>query len=142
MKDLEMMTRMEELEEQLELLHKLEEEEEELVAQCKHNMIVVTYVNNCYSIEAECLFCGRKFTNNRELYDCGAILDINEYYPVFWDNNKMIAEVKTMYKDIVSQNGDLHPSEISKMIKEKFKNKYQETKEILEESARSTREDT
>lgn len=140
MKDLDIMTRMEKVEEQLEKLRNFEREQEQLTDGCKHNIIVVTSSNNCYSVEARCLFCGRRFKSNRALYDYEGIVDISEYYCIFWDTDKMILKVKEIYKDIVSQNENLTPKEISKMINEKFKEKYHKTKVIIEDIAKKARE--
>lgn len=142
MKDLEIMIRMEKVEKQLEQLENLEREKEQLIDDCKHNIIVVTSVNNCYSVEARCLFCGRRFESNRALYDYEEIVDISEYYCIFWNDDKMVLEVKEIYKDIISQNEKLEPNEISKMIKERFKDKYYETKVMIEDLAKKVREET
>ena len=139
MKDLEIMHRMENLEEQLKLLKELESKKEELEKNCKHNIIVVTSEDNCYSINAKCLFCGRKFESSRALYEYEAVVDISEYYCVFWNDEKMISEVKKMYNDILSQNENLQPAEISEIIRERFKENYYETKVILEDIARKVR---
>ena len=139
MKDLEIMNRMEEIEEQLKPLHKLEKEKEQLKDSCKHNIIVVTEINSCYSVEAICLFCGRSFRSNRELYGCEGIVDLSDYYCIFWDSEKTIEEVKNIYKEIVLQNESLQPKELSELVEKIFKERYRKTKEILEGIARNVR---
>lgn len=141
MNDIEIMNRMEEIEEQLKPLYELKKEKEKLKDDCKHNIVVVTEIDNCYSVEAMCLFCGRRFCSNRELYDY-EILDISDYYCVFWDSGKMLEEAKGRYKEIVLQNENLQPKEISNMLGEIFKHRYQETKEIIESIAKKVREET
>lgn len=141
MRDLEIMNRMNEIEEQLKPLYELEKEKEKLKDGCKHNIVVVTEVNNCYSINAICLFCGRRFLSNRELYDYGIVIDISDYYCVFWDAEKMVEEMKDLYKEIVFQNESLEPKEIASVLEKRFKQKYQATKEILEGIAKEVREE-
>ena len=60
MKDLEIMIRMEELEEKLKLLHELEREKQKLKDDCKHNIVVPLDSRDCCLVDAVCIFCGKK----------------------------------------------------------------------------------
>lgn len=140
MNDLEIMNRMEEIEEQLKPLHKLEKEKEQLKDSCKHNIIVVTEIDSCYSLEAICLFCGRRFKSNRELYGYEGLVDLSDYYCIFWDSEKMVEVVKAIYKEIVLQNENLKTKELSDIVEKTFKDRYKETKEILESIAKKVQQ--
>ena len=133
MKDLEIMIRMEELEEQLKPLHELEREKQKLKDDCKHNIVALLAHPGCISADGVCIFCGKKFETNKELWNSQELIDIAEYYCVFaGDKDAMVSAVKEIYIDIVSQNEDVELTELSNMIKEKFKEVYYDVKVEIE----------
>lgn len=132
MKDLERMTRLNEIEEQLKTFKELKKEQEVLKRECKHNLVVLTGTYDFYGIDAKCMICGQSFDNKFDLRACGYVIDIKQYYYTFWNITKMEEAIKQIYKEVVLQNKDLEPQEIAKMVEQKFKEKYEPLKELIE----------
>ncbi len=140
MKDSEIMKRIEELNEILKPLYILEKEKEKIQRECKHSIVILADDDNCCSIDAICMFCGRKFETNRELYGERSIIDISEYWFHF-GKDYVLSDVKRLYDKIICSTPDLSSCEIAKKINEGLKEKYGETIKKLEEIAKEVREE-
>lgn len=108
--------------------------------ECKHSVVIVTDNDNCYSIDAICMFCGKTFGNNRELYGERSIVDTSEYC-LHFGKNYIISYVKKLYDRIICSSSNLSSFEIANKIKEGLKEEYGETIKKLENIERKIRED-
>ncbi len=104
-------------------------------SKCKHRVVIIINDYSPYSIDAICMFCGRTFGSNRELYGERSIIDVSEYCLYFGKNN-VISYVKKIYDRITCSNSNLSSFEIAKKIKEGLEEEYRETIKQLEEIAK------
>lgn len=135
MKDSEIMKRIEELNELLKPLYILEKEKEKIESECKHSVVIITNNYNSYSIESICMFCGKRFGSNRELYGERSIIDVSEYC-LHFGKNYVLSDVKELYDKIICSSPDLSSYEIANKINKSLKEKYGETIKKLEEIAK------
>lgn len=126
MKELEIMERSKYLERELESLVKLEREQYKLQSSCKHLNIATEIFTNCYDVEAQCLFCRRKFENKRSLSDyMGRNVDLSDYKGYSFENKEQILlKAEEIYKEIVAQNEHLDLEEIAKIMASTFEERY------------------
>lgn len=139
MNDSKIMKRAEELEELLKPLYILEKEKEKIQRECKHSIVIIIDEYNSYSIDAICMFCGKTFGSNRELYGERSIIDASEYCFRF-GKDYVISYIKELYNIIICSSSKLSSSEIANKIKEGLEEEYRETIKQLEDISKKVRE--
>lgn len=108
-------------------------------SECKHSIVIIINDYNSYSIDAICMFCGKTFGSNRELYRERSIIDASEYC-LHFGKNYVISYVKKLYVRITYSSSNLSSFEIANKIKEGLEEEYRETIKQLEEIAKKVRE--
>ena len=130
MKNLERMYHARTTKNNIEHLRKWEKKYNELVKDCNHDVIVLTYNNKMgKKMDGTCLFCQKTFNNKnevgKEVAKGSCIADISFYWDKVENTDYMFVYAQDVAEELMLDDHNIAPEKLAREIEDSYKKLYE-----------------